>query len=94
MSAAITIAVVGDFNAAFQSHLATNKAIQMAAEAVGIPTKVEWVPTGAVSPGAPESALSAFDGLWAASGSPYRSFDGMLAGIRYARERGIPFTGT
>ncbi|HEX4808255.1 MAG TPA: hypothetical protein VH325_04965, partial [Bryobacteraceae bacterium] len=27
-------------------------------------------------------------------GSPYRSFDGALAGIRYARENKIPFIGT
>jgi CTP synthase (UTP-ammonia lyase) len=39
-------------------------------------------------------ALAAFDGLWAAPGSPYRSLEGALAGVRFARERGVPFFGT
>ncbi len=38
--------------------------------------------------------LEAFDGLWAAPGSPYKSFDGMLRGIEFARRRDWPFLGT
>jgi len=94
MDRTISIAVVGDYNASFRSHPATTQAIQMAAEAVRIPTKVEWIPTTSVKPDIPERILSGYDGVWAAPASPYRSFDGMLAAIRYARERGIPFVGT
>lgn len=32
--------------------------------------------------------------LWAAPGSPYKSFDGMLKGIEFARSRDWPFLGT
>jgi len=39
-------------------------------------------------------ALETFDGLWAAPGAPYRSLQGGLTGIRFARERGVPFVGT
>ena len=94
MDQTISIAVVGDYNPSFRSHPATTQAIQMAAEALGIPTKVEWVPTTSVKPDMPELTLSPYDGVWAAPASPYRSFDGMLAAIRYARERGVPFVGT
>jgi len=38
--------------------------------------------------------LEACDGIWAAPGSPYRSMDGMLKGIQFARERDWPFLGT
>jgi CTP synthase (UTP-ammonia lyase) len=38
--------------------------------------------------------LESFDGIWAAPGSPYKSFDGMLKGIEFARTRDWPFLGT
>ena len=33
-------------------------------------------------------------GVWIAPGSPYRSMDGMLAGIQFARARNRPFVAT
>src|SRR5437879_10192834 len=38
--------------------------------------------------------LESFDGIWAAPGSPYQSFNGMLKGIEFARRRDWPFLGT
>jgi CTP synthase (UTP-ammonia lyase) len=38
--------------------------------------------------------LSQWDGLIAAPGSPYKSFNGMLRGIAFARTQDWPFTGT
>jgi len=35
-----------------------------------------------------------YGGIVAAPGSPYASMEGVLAAIRHARERGVPFTGT
>src|SRR5256884_6393265 len=32
--------------------------------------------------------------MWAAPGTPYKSFDGMLKGIEFARRRDWPFLGT
>ena len=40
------------------------------------------------------SQLAAFGGLWCVLASPYRSMDGALRGIRFARERQVPFLGT
>lgn len=56
----------------------------------GRDVEVTWFATDALAP----DALGRFDGVWCAPGSPYRSFEGALAGIRYAREEGIPFIGT
>ncbi len=41
-----------------------------------------------------ETRLAAYDGLWIAPASPYRSMEGALGAIRYARERGVPLVGT
>ena len=84
------IAVVGDYTPEFESHPATTEAILLAGRSLGMETTVEWVPTTEVS----EDRLRGFDGIWAAPGSPYKSFSGMLAAIRFARERRWPFVGT
>jgi len=55
---------------------------------------VKWVPTPALQYPGGEKTLEGFDGLIAAPGSPYRSFDGMLRGIEFARARNWPFTAT
>ena len=81
------IGVVGDFNPGNRTHRFTNAAL----EHLGL--RFAWVPTETVA-GGPEERLAAFDGVWIAPASPYRSMDGALAAIRYARERGVPLVGT
>jgi len=44
--------------------------------------------------GDPDERLAAYDGIWIAPASPYRSMDGALAAVRHARERGVPLVGT
>jgi CTP synthase (UTP-ammonia lyase) len=46
------------------------------------------------TPDGAEKILESFDGLWASPGSPYKSLDGMLKGIEFARRRDWPFLGT
>ena len=92
MSDATTlIAVVGDFNPKNPTHLFTNGALGH----VGLP--FEWVPTDSIGDAggeAPGTRLARYDGLWIAPASPYRSMEGALEAIRYARERGVPLFGT
>jgi CTP synthase (UTP-ammonia lyase) len=80
------IAIVGDFTPANATHQFTNSAL----EHIGL--GFTWVPTDA--PGDREECLAAYDGIWIAPASPYRSMDGALAAVRYARERGVPLVGT
>jgi CTP synthase (UTP-ammonia lyase) len=87
------IGIVGDFDPGYISHRETGAALEDSAQRLGIAVAYEWVPTTAVAASGP-GLLAAFDGLWAAPGAPYRSLEGALAGIRFARERGIPFFGT
>jgi CTP synthase (UTP-ammonia lyase) len=94
MTTEVRIGILGDFNPEFRSHHATNHALQHAAAKLDYQVESQWIPTAStLEPGA-EKRLESFDGLWASTGSPYRSFDGMLKGIEFARRRDWPFLGT
>ena len=94
MSDAVRIGILGDFNPEFRSHHATNDALQHAARKMTIKVESEWLPTPTLTSADAEKKLETFDGLWASPGSPYKSFDGMLKGIEFARRRDWPFLGT
>ena len=76
------IAFVGGYCEEFATHRAMMPAL-LHAGADGV-----WIPTSEA-----EQALSA-DGIWLATGRRYASFEKVLALIRFARERWIPFLGT
>jgi CTP synthase (UTP-ammonia lyase) len=91
---AIRIGILGDFNPEFNSHQATNDALQHAAAKLNQRVESEWISTPSILEPGGQKKLESFDGLWAAPGSPYKSFDGMLRGIEFARKRDWPFLGT
>jgi CTP synthase (UTP-ammonia lyase) len=88
MASVIRIGIIGDFQAENSTHVATNNGIQHAAEVLGRAFEAVWLPTDQ------PQEFGKFHGLFCSPGSPYRSFDGALTGIRYARENNIPFLGT
>lgn len=94
MSDKVRIGILGDFNTEFRSHQATSDALQHAARKLKIEVQSEWLPTPSLLKPEAEKNLESFDGLWASPGSPYKSFDGMLKGIEFARRRDWPFLGT
>ncbi len=87
----INIALVGDYDAGITAHQAIPEALRLAAVECGIAVDFEWVPTEQISSA---ERISDFDGLWCVPGSPYRSLDGALRAIRFARESQRPFLGT
>jgi CTP synthase (UTP-ammonia lyase) len=87
------IAIVGDYNAEYTGHRDTCDALVTGGRRLGLAVSYEWLATDRVA-AVGVSVLEGFDGIWAAPGSPYRSLDGALAAIRYARERDRPFIGT
>jgi CTP synthase (UTP-ammonia lyase) len=89
----VSVGIVGDYRATNETHLATTASIGHCAKAAGLVIDVSWVPTTAVASGQ-ESALSGFNALLIAPGSPYESIDGALEAIRVARTRGVPLLGT
>ena len=94
MSEAVRIGILGDFNPEFRSHHATPDSLQHAAHKLDLKVESEWIPTPSLIGSDAEKILESFDGLWASPGSPYKSFDGMLKGIEFARRRDWPFLGT
>jgi CTP synthase (UTP-ammonia lyase) len=81
------VAVVGDWNPANHTHLATNAALEHAGASFA------WVATEACGGDAP-ARLEGYSGIFVAPASPYRSMEGALDAIRHARERGVPLVGT
>jgi CTP synthase (UTP-ammonia lyase) len=88
MAFVTTIGIIGDFNGDNLNHVATNEGIQHAAQALDKPFEAVWLPTDQ------PHEFGRFQGFLCSPGSPYRSIDGALTAIRYARENNIPFLGT
>ena len=91
MQAAIRIGLVGDFNSQVVAHQAIPVALKLAGEAAALNVEGQWVPTEEVQDAA---RVSGFTGLWCVPASPYRSMEGALRAIRFAREHARPFLGT
>ncbi|HEX2101036.1 MAG TPA: hypothetical protein VHF69_10255 [Candidatus Synoicihabitans sp.] len=89
---AVQLALVGDYRSSVPAHVCLPHALTLAGEAAGVTVHGSWIPSESIDPTA--LLLAAYDGIWAIPGSPYRSVDGVLSAIRFARERPRPFLGT
>ena len=94
MSEPLQIGILGDFDPTSPTLPAVEESIKHAAEKLKITAQAQWLATDSLLTSELEKKLEAFDGLWAGPGSPYKSFDGMLRGIEFARRRDWPFVGT
>ncbi len=90
-TAAIRIALIGDYDLQVTAHQAIPIALGMAAEALQLDVQFQWLATDQISANRP---LQDFDGFWCVPASPYRDMDGALRAIRFAREQQRPFLGT
>ncbi|HEY6824229.1 MAG TPA: hypothetical protein VI195_07290 [Steroidobacteraceae bacterium] len=86
------IGVMGERDGSFLPHYALDAAVEHSAAHLSLPVELCWLATPRIAAD-PESALQGCSGLWAAPGT-LTSIDGALAGIRFARERGVAFFGT
>lgn len=86
----VQVGVIGEFRADNDSHVATNDAISHSAKALATDADVRWIPTDEVAP----SLLESCDAIFSSPGSPYRSIEGALEAIRYARDNDVPWMGT
>jgi CTP synthase (UTP-ammonia lyase) len=85
------IALIGDFDASVPAHQAIPLALGLAGDRLAQPTSFEWIATDEIEGTA---RLTKFDGVWCVPASPYRSMDGALTAIGFARETRLPFLGT
>jgi CTP synthase (UTP-ammonia lyase) len=91
MTTAIRIGVIGDYNETVIAHQAIPRALESAGDALGASVHFEWVPTEEIED---DLRIREFDGVWCVPATPYRSMDGALRAIRFARKQGRPFLGT
>jgi CTP synthase (UTP-ammonia lyase) len=82
------LGVVADYDPGNETHPGTDAGLAHA----GI--DFEWVPTDEISTDDPAARLDGYAGLMIGPASPYRSMDGALAAVRFARERGVPLVAT
>ncbi|MFH1032112.1 MAG: hypothetical protein V1767_06090 [Chloroflexota bacterium] len=93
MKQAINIGIIGDFNPNLASHNATVNAINHAANHLSFNADIAWLATPSLLTSEGQKRLEQCDGFWATPGS-YKSQEGALKGIRFARENNRPFVGT
>jgi CTP synthase (UTP-ammonia lyase) len=86
----ITCGVVGDYDKSYINHINTDNALLHAAKMLSIPIEITWCSTENVS----REELKKYNLIWCAPGSPYKSLEGALEAIRFARENNVPFMGT
>lgn len=94
MEKSLQVGVIGDYDPNLRFHIATNEALNHAAKALSVPLDCSWLSTQSLEPRTIGKTLKQFDALWCGPGSPYKSMDGALLAIRFAREQGWPFIGT
>ena len=92
-TATLRIAVVGDFNPEYHTHHAINDSLRHAAGALDLPMESKWVATACAARDA-DRIFRDYNGLFIASGSPYRSMEGAFAAIQFARVHRWPLIGT
>jgi CTP synthase (UTP-ammonia lyase) len=87
------IGIIGDFHKSItQSAIADS--IEHSNTLLGFKTKYRWIETTILDTFKYKDELKNLDGLWSASGSPFKSMTGSLNAIKFARENRIPHIGT
>ena len=94
MKGAIRVGIVADYDPKNKYHVATERSVAHAAEALEIGAESIWLDTDTLDNTDVEARLAECDAIWCGTSSPYRSMQGALRAIRFARERGVPFIGT
>jgi CTP synthase (UTP-ammonia lyase) len=94
MKHALRVGIVADWNPKNKYHVATERSVAHAAESLGIQAEARWIDTDTLDDPSADARLEECDAIWCGTSSPYRSMEGALHAIRFARERGRPFVGT
>ncbi len=91
MNQRVRIGLVGDYDQSVAAHVAIPRALMIASGLLKCSVDYDWIPTQEICG---HERVDGYDGLWCVPASPYRSTDGALCAIRWAREKNRPFLGT
>src|SRR5215470_13041788 len=89
----LRVGLIGDYDPEVPAHIAIPRAIALAAQALECDAEAIWLPTPRLENDTGQ-LLAGYNALWCVPASPYRSMEGALRAIRFARERGVPFLGS
>src|SRR5262249_32191604 len=89
----IRIGVIGDRDDSVAAHRAAPRARGLSRDAHRVACEWDWLPTTSLLD-LPQDGLDAYHGFWAVPATPYRSAEGAMRAIRFARESGRAFLGT
>jgi CTP synthase (UTP-ammonia lyase) len=85
------IAIIGEYFNNFEPHVSLNKSLDYLSEEYNF--EYEWIDTKLVER-EKDGLLKNYAGIWSAPGSPFKSFEGALYAITFARLTDIPHIGT
>jgi CTP synthase (UTP-ammonia lyase) len=85
------IAIIGEYCDNFEPHTSLNKSLDYLHDEYDF--EYQWVETEIVEK-EEDRILSNYAGIWSAPGSPFKSLEGALYAITFARLKGIPHFGT
>jgi CTP synthase len=89
----VSIALVGKYTEYEDSYKSLKEALLHGGLAHGLKVDIEWIESDRLlAPGA-LAMLDEFDGILVPGGFGKRGIEGMIAAIRYARERKVPYFG-
>lgn len=86
------IALIGDYDPSVLAHRAIPLALKRSGVECHKTVEFSWISTDTITDAAAQ--LADAHAVWCVPHSPYRSMEGALAAIRFARETGRPFLGT
>ncbi|PHR72282.1 MAG: hypothetical protein COA66_06080 [Arcobacter sp.] len=86
----VKIAIIGDYNEKVTAHICISQAFSLSYNKTQIDVDFSWIDTRRVN----IKHLKKFDAIWCAPSSPYKSMQGVLNAINFARTNNVPFLGT
>src|SRR5258708_33219849 len=85
--------LIGGRKPGVPADIAIARAIGLAAQGLECDAEAIWLPTPSLEYDT-EQVLADYNALWCVPASPYRSMEGALRAIRFAREHSVPFLGS
>ncbi len=87
------IAVIGEFYINLKPHTALNDSIEHVKKKYGLGIGIDWIDTLRAEKEGKDLFVN-YSGFWSAPGSPFKSLEGAISAIEYARINDIPHLGT
>jgi CTP synthase (UTP-ammonia lyase) len=87
------VGIIGEFREALRSHVTLNESLDHVRDKYGFDFEYEWIDTEQVER-LGKQLLNRLSGIWSAPGGSFKSLQGTLDAITYARENNIPHLGT